>query len=241
MLIRWLPLWQKQPLRLAGVSLVGRWSFRGAGPPGPAVLQWSSPALHGYNLIPDLISSVVCKFFPGITLLARLFVTYLLFFPSGRNLKNLACGVWSETFCGVKWPCQHDMIKNGSKRSQMSKWLWRRGRKIKIQVWQYGGGGFCSNSCCTDLKCFSGCYFRLDEARHYCISTRRKNSFPLCVTTLRLPKPCHWHNVPFWCTWKRNPEQKWARHLIAGSFENRRGCNKVTSTVLTDCKGLTFV
>lgn len=197
MLIRWLPLRQEQPLCLAGVSLVGRWSFGGG---GSAVLQWSSPALQGYNLIPDLTSTVVCKFFPGSTLLALLFVTY--FFPLGRNFKNLDCRVWSETFYVVKWPCQHNVIKNGGKRNQMSKWLWRRGRKIKIQVWHYGRGGFCSNSCSTALKCFFGYCFRLDEARHYCIFTLGKTSVPPCVTVFRLPKWCHWQNVPFWCTWK---------------------------------------
>lgn len=210
----------------------------------PAVLRGSLPALQGCNLIPDLISSVICKFFPGSTLLALLFVIYLLFFPSGRNLKNLACGVWTETFYVVKWPCQllnHDAIKNRRKRSQMSRWRWRRGRN---QVWHYTAEGFCSHSCCSALKCFFGYYFRLGEAgkkaRHYCIITLGKNSFP-CVTMLRLPEWCYWQNVPFCCTWKCSPEQKWARHLIAGSFANRRGWNKVTLTVLTNYKGLTFV
>lgn len=231
----------------AHVSLVGRWSSRSVGPSGPAVLRGSSPALQGCNLIPDLISSVICKFFPGSTLLALLFAIYLLFFPSRRNLKNLACGAWTETFYVVKWPCQllnHDAIKNGSRWSQMSRWLWRRGRKIKIQVWHYTAGGFCSHSCCSALKCFFGYYFRLgeagDKARHYCIITLGKNSFP-CVTMLCLPEWCYWQNVLFCCTWKCSPEQKWARRLIAGSFASRRGWNKVMLTVLTNYKGLTFV
>lgn len=145
MLLHCFLLWQKQPLHLAGVLLVGKWPFRSIGPYGPAVPQWTSPALRKCNLIPDLIFSVICKFFPGSTLLPPLFFIYLLFYPSGRNLKNLASGIWSETSYVVKLPCQlviHDVIKNGSKKSQMSKWLRKRGRKTKIQVWHYRGGRF---------------------------------------------------------------------------------------------------
>lgn len=51
----------------------------------PAVLQRSSLALYKDNLIPKPISSVICKFFPGIALLTLLFVIYLLLLLSGRN------------------------------------------------------------------------------------------------------------------------------------------------------------
>lgn len=44
-----------------------------------------------------------------------------------------------------------------------------------------------------------------------------------------------------WCTWKCKPRWDRARHLVAGSFANIRGCNKGTLTVLTNYKGLTFV
>lgn len=90
---------KKHSLCLIEAVLVGRWSLRGIGISLPAVLQWS-PALHKGNLIPKPISSVICKFFPGIALLTLLFVIYLLLFLQEGIEKS---GFWSliwDFLCG---------------------------------------------------------------------------------------------------------------------------------------------
>lgn len=138
MLINQLSLWQKQPSQLVGVSLFGRWSLKWCWAVWPSssavIICHSCTQLNPRSYLQHHVQILSWKCFIG----PRYF-SFIYFLQEGIwkiQLTELVLGV--STCLNDYQLVNHDAIKNASKWSQMSKWLWRTWRKLKIKVWHYG-------------------------------------------------------------------------------------------------------